>query len=102
MKYHTVHYLWQNYRGDPDNFNIFVISQKWERFRANKLQGIGSSCSSIAKMHEVKNSSDLIFTIYQYYTLALIFNGGLCKLLCHIQQACELSGVYDFFVKHVL
>ena len=56
--------------GTPDIFNFLVISRKRERFRANNLQGINSSYSSIEKTHEEKFSFDLIF-----YHIPIIYTG---------------------------
>ena len=58
--------------GDPEHFDILVISWQFEYFWANNWQGINNSHMKNYKiMIQWKKKIHLIFTTYQNYPLAL-------------------------------
>ena len=62
--------LWENSRGHPDNDSFMQFSTKIDGFEQKYSQGFENSYNS----HEqYPLEKFFIFTIYQNYTLALIF-----------------------------
>ena len=63
--------LWENYRGHPDNISFMQFSTKIDGFEQKDSQGSENSYNSY-EQYPLENF--FIFTIYQNYTLALIYN----------------------------
>ena len=68
--------LWENSRGHPDNISFMQFSTKIDVFEQKDSQGFDNSYNSYEQYPLEKF---LIFTIYQNYTLALIFCYKYCK-----------------------
>ena len=62
--------LWENSRGHPDNVIFMQFSTKIDGFEQKDSQGFENSYNSYEQYPLEKF---FIFTIYQNYTLALIF-----------------------------
>ena len=62
--------LWENSRGHPDNVSFMQFSTKIDGFEQKDSQGFENSYNSYEQYPLEKF---FIFTIYQNYTLALIF-----------------------------
>ena len=62
--------LWENSRGHPDNVSFMQFSTKIDGFKQKDSQGFENSYNSYEQYPLEKF---FIFTIYQNYTLALIF-----------------------------
>ena len=62
--------LWENYRGHPDNVSFMQFSMKIDGFEQKDSQSFENSYNSYQQYPLEKF---FIFTIYQNYTLALIF-----------------------------
>ena len=60
--------LWENSRGHPDNVRFMQFSTKIDGFEQKYSQGFENSYNSYEQYPLEKF---FIFTIYQYYTLAL-------------------------------
>ena len=65
--------LWENYRGHPDDISFMQFSTKIDGFEQKDSQGFENSYNSYEQYPLEKF---LIFTIYQNYTLALIYIFG--------------------------
>ena len=62
--------LWENYRGQPDNIIFMQFSTKIDGFEQKDSQGFENSYNSYEQYPLEKF---FIFTIYQNYTLALMW-----------------------------
>ena len=62
--------LWENYRGHPDNISFMQFSTKIDGFEQKDSQGFENSYNSYEQYPLEKF---FIFTIYQNYTLALMY-----------------------------
>ena len=62
--------LWENSRGHPDNISFMQFSTKIDGFEQKDSQGFENSYNSYEQYPLEKF---FIFTIYQNYTLALIW-----------------------------
>ena len=69
--------LWENYRGHPDNIIFMQFSTKIDGFEQKDSQGFENSYNSYEQYPLEKF---FIFTIYQYYTLALSEIWGMILL----------------------
>ena len=63
--------LWENSRGHPDNVSFMQFSTKIYGFKQKDSQGFENSYNSYEQYPLEKF---FIFTIYQNYTLALIYH----------------------------
>ena len=82
-------YQWQSVRGDPEHFDILVISWQFEHFWANNWQGINNSLRTIKLWfnEEEKNSLDF----HHIPKLSIGSNGiyskmnnGTAELMAHL------------------
>ena len=81
-------YLWENYRGHPDNISFMQFSTKIDGFKQKDSQGFENSYNSYEQYPLEKF---FIFTIYQNYTLALITGN----------DSTIISLSYDTLVTHI-
>ena len=77
--------LWENSRGHPDNVSFMQFSTKIDGFEQKDSQGFENLYNSYEQYPLEKF---FIFTIYQNYTLALIFI-RLVRNILHREMLCK-------------
>ena len=85
--------LWENSRGHPDNVSFMQLSKKIDGFEQKDSQGFENSYNSYEQYPLEKF---LIFTIYQNYTLALIWN--IWKIVSSLPAPYTLKRINELWI----
>ena len=88
-------FLWENYRGHPDNISFMQFSTKIDGFEQKDSQGFENSYNSYEQYPLEKF---FIFTIYQNYTLALSMGNPYTCIVLAVHLWTQNTFFFTFII----